>query len=170
MQTAEFEMGLEELCQLAAGQTVAIMCAEAVPWRCHRSLVADALIAQGVQVRDIMSIQTRRHLAAREVATLHAAIRTVVGGAVEDGGPASLSTSTTFEAAAPTSRRLGCSGAPASPAKCAPHPSNVSRSPAAVPTFARTVSGGGSGPGGCLVEGVVPSVPGDVRVLRLTTA
>lgn len=55
MQTAEFAAGIDELMALANGQTVAIMCAEAVPWRCHRSLIGDALLARGLQVVDIMS-------------------------------------------------------------------------------------------------------------------
>lgn len=56
MQTLEFAEGLEELLQLAQEKTTAIMCAEAVPWRCHRSLVADALIVKGVVVKDIMTV------------------------------------------------------------------------------------------------------------------
>jgi len=55
MQTPEFAAGVEALITLATKQTVAIMCAEAVPWRCHRSLIADALLARGIQVSDIMS-------------------------------------------------------------------------------------------------------------------
>lgn len=55
MQTDEFAAGLNELLNIAKGKTVAIMCAEAVPWRCHRSLIGDALIARGVEVRDIIS-------------------------------------------------------------------------------------------------------------------
>jgi uncharacterized protein (DUF488 family) len=55
MQTPEFEKSLAELLLLAEGQRVAIMCAEAVPWRCHRSLVADALAARGVQTGHITS-------------------------------------------------------------------------------------------------------------------
>ncbi|MEO7017647.1 MAG: DUF488 domain-containing protein [Leifsonia sp.] len=55
MQTPEFAAGIEELIALATKQTVAMMCAEAVPWRCHRSLIGDALLARGVQVSDIMS-------------------------------------------------------------------------------------------------------------------
>jgi DNA-3-methyladenine glycosylase II len=55
MQTDGFAAGLEELRRLAAGGTVALMCAEAVPWRCHRSLVADALCVRGAQVRHIAS-------------------------------------------------------------------------------------------------------------------
>jgi 3-methyladenine DNA glycosylase/8-oxoguanine DNA glycosylase len=50
MSTDDFETGLHELQALVAQGTVAIMCAEAVPWRCHRSLVADALTARGAQV------------------------------------------------------------------------------------------------------------------------
>lgn len=55
MQTPAFAAGITELIDLARKQTVAIMCAEAVPWRCHRSLVGDALLARGVHVDDIMS-------------------------------------------------------------------------------------------------------------------
>jgi uncharacterized protein (DUF488 family) len=56
MQTAEFETGIETVVQIAHEKTVAIMCSEAVPWRCHRSLVADALIVRGLQVENIMSM------------------------------------------------------------------------------------------------------------------
>lgn len=48
MQTEAFDDGLEELLGLPG--PVALMCAEALPWRCHRSLVADALLARGVPV------------------------------------------------------------------------------------------------------------------------
>jgi hypothetical protein len=54
MLTEEFERGLAELEALAAEETVAVMCAEAVPWRCHRSLVADAVIVRGAEVEDII--------------------------------------------------------------------------------------------------------------------
>jgi DNA-3-methyladenine glycosylase II len=53
MQTPEFAHGLEELRALAADGAIAIMCAEAVPWRCHRSLVADALTVRGARVEHI---------------------------------------------------------------------------------------------------------------------
>jgi DNA-3-methyladenine glycosylase II len=53
MQTPEFERGLEALRGLVARGPVAIMCAEAVPWRCHRSLVADALTVRGARVEHI---------------------------------------------------------------------------------------------------------------------
>ncbi len=55
MQTSRFESALNELVRLAADATVAMVCAEAVPWRCHRSLVADALLIRGIEVKDIMS-------------------------------------------------------------------------------------------------------------------
>jgi uncharacterized protein (DUF488 family) len=55
MQTPEFEESLDELIQLAKKDRIAIMCAEAVPWRCHRSLIADALLVRGIRVEDILS-------------------------------------------------------------------------------------------------------------------
>jgi uncharacterized protein (DUF488 family) len=55
MQTAEFEAGLERAIKLAAGKPSTLMCAEAVPWRCHRSLVGDALVVRGIPVKDILS-------------------------------------------------------------------------------------------------------------------
>jgi len=58
MQTDDFRAGVEELMQDAKEETVAIMCAEAVPWRCHRSLVGDALIVRGVKVMDIFDQKT----------------------------------------------------------------------------------------------------------------
>ena len=59
MQTPEFENGLEEFIELSRNERPAIMCSEAVPWRCHRSLIADALTVRGFMVEDIMS-PTRR--------------------------------------------------------------------------------------------------------------
>jgi len=55
MQTLEFEEGLQRLIKLAKEKKTAIMCAEAVPWRCHRSLIGDALLARGIRVADIIS-------------------------------------------------------------------------------------------------------------------
>ncbi len=55
MQTDEFRQALDALVDLARQEPVAIMCAEAVPWRCHRSLVSDALTARGVPVFHILS-------------------------------------------------------------------------------------------------------------------
>ncbi len=54
MSTPEFEEGLCQLRALAKLGPVAVMCAEAVPWRCHRSLIADALHARGVLVRHVV--------------------------------------------------------------------------------------------------------------------
>jgi uncharacterized protein (DUF488 family) len=58
MATPEFQEGLDELKAIAEKKRVAIMCAEAVPWRCHRSLIADALTMQGWQVLHIQSKKT----------------------------------------------------------------------------------------------------------------
>lgn len=55
MQTPGFEEGIKELIELAKAKRVAVMCAEAVPWRCHRSLIGDALLVREVEVEDIMS-------------------------------------------------------------------------------------------------------------------
>jgi len=55
MATPDFSKGLEALAKIANAREVAIMCAEAVPWRCHRSLIADALIKNGWNVRDIIN-------------------------------------------------------------------------------------------------------------------
>lgn len=55
MHTSEFKEGLDELIELAAGQRPAIMCSEAVPWRCHRRLITDALLIAGIEVMHIMS-------------------------------------------------------------------------------------------------------------------
>lgn len=55
MQSEEFRDGMDSLVQRAKQATTAIMCAEAVPWRCHRSLVGDALLVRHVHVADIIS-------------------------------------------------------------------------------------------------------------------
>ena len=60
MQTPEFEKQIEELIQLAKEHRIALMCAEAVPWRCHRSLIGDALTVRGIRTEDIMSISRRQ--------------------------------------------------------------------------------------------------------------
>jgi uncharacterized protein (DUF488 family) len=56
MQTEEFRTGIAELQTLATEQKTAIMCAEAVPWRCHRSLIADALVVRDWEVEHILSL------------------------------------------------------------------------------------------------------------------
>ena len=55
MQTPEFGKNLDDLITFAKSERIAIMCAEAVPWRCHRSLIADALLARGIEVLEITS-------------------------------------------------------------------------------------------------------------------
>lgn len=55
MRTKEFREGLKELMEKAKSQKTVIMCAEAVPWRCHRSLVGDVLLVKGFEVEDIFS-------------------------------------------------------------------------------------------------------------------
>lgn len=65
MATPEFSEGLETLIEIAKARETAIMCAEAVSWRCHRSLIGDALTKKGWIVRDIMT----RSIAARHLLT-----------------------------------------------------------------------------------------------------
>lgn len=60
MQAPEFAQSLEELVRLANQDRIVLMCAEAVPWRCHRSLIADALLVRGIHTEDIMSATRRQ--------------------------------------------------------------------------------------------------------------
>ena len=55
METPAFRAELDALIALARARTVAVMCAEAVPWRCHRSLIADALTVRGIRAEEIIS-------------------------------------------------------------------------------------------------------------------
>jgi uncharacterized protein (DUF488 family) len=55
MQTPEFAAAIDTLIALSAEKRTTVMCAEAVPWRCHRSLIGDALLVRGVEVCDILS-------------------------------------------------------------------------------------------------------------------
>jgi uncharacterized protein (DUF488 family) len=55
MQTGPFQSGIDQLVELAQNKQTIIMCAEALPWRCHRSLIADALLVRGFTVEDIMN-------------------------------------------------------------------------------------------------------------------
>jgi uncharacterized protein (DUF488 family) len=55
MRTAEFENHLNKLAKLAQRKRTALMCAEALPWRCHRSLISDARAIRGIQVAHILS-------------------------------------------------------------------------------------------------------------------
>src|ERR1035438_2903837 len=72
MQTPEFREHLDDLIKLAKSERIAIMCAEAVPWRCHRSLIADALLARRIEVREIASARrTRLHVLDRKSTRLN---------------------------------------------------------------------------------------------------
>lgn len=62
MGTPEFAAGVADLTDLAAQKVAAIMCAEALPWRCHRSLIADALVARGVEVVHLIGSSARKHV------------------------------------------------------------------------------------------------------------
>ncbi len=55
MDTAAFARGLDRLIERSRTRSTAILCAEALPWRCHRSLIADALVARGIEVRHLLS-------------------------------------------------------------------------------------------------------------------
>ncbi|MBT2275670.1 DUF488 domain-containing protein [Rhodococcus qingshengii] len=56
MQTDAFTAGINELCTTAQEHVTTIMCAEAVPWRCHRSMIGDALLIRDYEVLDILSL------------------------------------------------------------------------------------------------------------------
>ncbi|MDP2248071.1 MAG: DUF488 domain-containing protein [Nitrosomonadales bacterium] len=63
MQSHEFTNQVEMVVKLASKERCALMCAEAVPWRCHRSLIGDALLIRGIRVEDIFeSDQRKPHL------------------------------------------------------------------------------------------------------------
>ncbi|TXS38431.1 DUF488 domain-containing protein [Streptomyces sp. OR43] len=70
MASEDFERGLSELLGLAVRERPAIMCSEAVPWRCHRRLITDALIVRGVEVVHIMSPTTAKPAVLNENARL----------------------------------------------------------------------------------------------------
>ncbi|MFI8951551.1 DUF488 family protein [Streptomyces sp. NPDC053750] len=71
MGTDEFAEGLKELLELAEHERCAIVCSEAVPWRCHRRLITDALIVEGVEVVHIMSGTTAKPAVLNEHARVH---------------------------------------------------------------------------------------------------
>ncbi len=82
METPEFAAALERLMRRAAGTPTAILCAEAVPWRCHRRLISDALVARGVEVLHILG---PGHAGPHE---LDANARVLPGGRLLYAGPA----------------------------------------------------------------------------------
>jgi len=62
MQTPEFAKSLRDCVALAKKERIVLMCAEAVPWRCHRSLIADALLVRGIEASEITSgVRARPH-------------------------------------------------------------------------------------------------------------
>lgn len=65
MRTPEFRAALDELIELGAVRRTAIMCSEAVPWRCHRTLVSDALSARGIRVEHILDAGVSEHVLTR---------------------------------------------------------------------------------------------------------
>jgi uncharacterized protein (DUF488 family) len=71
MQTPAFQEALERLVEMATQKPTAIMCAETVPWHCHRSLIADALIARGYEVRDIMRVASAKPHILNPMARVH---------------------------------------------------------------------------------------------------
>jgi uncharacterized protein (DUF488 family) len=85
MATAEFDSALERLLALAAAQTTAFMCAETNPQHCHRSFIADALLAQGVDVLHVMGVQDVRSHTLREGARLDARGRVVYDACLQLG-------------------------------------------------------------------------------------
>lgn len=60
MQTTDFAANLASVIELARTDRIALMCAEAVPWRCHRSLIGDALLVRGMRVEDIIGPKGRK--------------------------------------------------------------------------------------------------------------
>lgn len=60
MQTSAFTENLQQLMRIADTARTVIMCAEAVPWRCHRSLIGDALVIRGVSVEDLIAVGNSR--------------------------------------------------------------------------------------------------------------
>jgi uncharacterized protein (DUF488 family) len=86
METPEFGAALERLVSLAREAPTAILCAEAVPWRCHRQLIADALVARGVEVRHVVGPgRAERH-------ALHPTARVLGDGRIVYAGAPTLFT------------------------------------------------------------------------------
>ncbi|MGW4760835.1 DUF488 domain-containing protein [Streptomyces pseudogriseolus] len=71
MMSDEFAKGLGELLELAAHGRPVIMCSEAVPWRCHRRLITDALLVAGAEVVHIMSATVTKPASLNESAAVH---------------------------------------------------------------------------------------------------
>jgi uncharacterized protein (DUF488 family) len=65
MATPEFRRAIDDLLAIAGGRPTAIMCSEAVPWRCHRSMISDAVVARGWEVAHILEAGVSRHALSR---------------------------------------------------------------------------------------------------------
>jgi len=68
MLTAEFQQALDRLLALASGERIAIMCAERLPWQCHRYLIADSMVAHGEKVLHLIESEKQREHQLNEVA------------------------------------------------------------------------------------------------------
>lgn len=88
MQTAEFAQNLAFLMNLAKKEQVALMCAEAVPWRCHRSLIADALVVHGLRVKEIIDRTRCQHHVLTPFAKVNGMIITYPPSAATESGHA----------------------------------------------------------------------------------
>jgi uncharacterized protein (DUF488 family) len=71
MQTENFGEAIEKLSELAQKKRIVIMCAEAVPWRCHRSLLGDALLVRHYEVEDIYSLTVAKPHTMTSFAEVH---------------------------------------------------------------------------------------------------
>jgi uncharacterized protein (DUF488 family) len=83
METESFRKGIDELLELASGERTAIMCAESLWWRCHRSLVSDYLKAHGVDVHHIMTekkVEPHRYTPAASFVDGELSYRGLLGG------------------------------------------------------------------------------------------
>jgi uncharacterized protein (DUF488 family) len=97
MQTPAFAAELAELIGVAQARTVAIMCAEAVPWRCHRSLIADAALASGARVLHIMDGGAKPHTLTRFAGVEGGEVRYDAGA--DDAAAAAAVPASLFDAA-----------------------------------------------------------------------
>jgi uncharacterized protein (DUF488 family) len=70
MESNEFRLGIERLLELAADARPAIMCAERLPWQCHRYMISDYLVAHGIEVRHVIDAKAPRSHALRVEARL----------------------------------------------------------------------------------------------------
>jgi uncharacterized protein (DUF488 family) len=86
MDTPAFRAALGRLVELGREAPTAVLCAEAVPWRCHRQLIADVLVARGVEVRHILGPGPA------EAHALHPAARVQADGRLVYAGPPTLFT------------------------------------------------------------------------------